>query len=73
MTCFRRGRHGRHVHSGSTAAYTVTARVLHWLTAALVLVQIPLGVVIANVEMGAWADTLYNLHKSIGATSFRSC
>lgn len=49
-------------------AYTVTARVLHWLTAALVLVQIPLGVIITNVEMGAWADTLYNLHKSIGAT-----
>jgi cytochrome b561 len=49
-------------------AYTVTARVLHWLTAALVVVQAPLGIIIANVEMGAWADTLYNLHKSIGAT-----
>ena len=43
-------------------AYTVTARVLHWLTAALILVQIPLGVIITNVEMGTWADTLYNLH-----------
>ena len=45
-------------------AYTVTARVLHWITAVLVLVQIPLGIGIANFKFG---DTLYNLHKSIGA------
>ena len=49
-------------------AYTVTARVLHWVTAALVLTQIPLGLAIANVKLGPWMDTLYNLHKSIGAT-----
>ena len=52
-------------------AYTVTARVLHWLMAVLILIQAPLGIIIANVEMGAWGgwgDTLYNLHKSIGAT-----
>jgi cytochrome b561 len=49
-------------------AYTVTARVLHWITAALVLIQIPLGLAIANVKLGPWMDTLYNLHKSIGAT-----
>jgi|SRR5262245_3905039 len=48
-------------------AYTVTARVLHWLTAVLVLIQIPLGIAIVNVELGAWKDTLYNGHKSIGA------
>jgi cytochrome b561 len=45
-------------------AYTVTARALHWITAVLVLVQIPLGLLIANFQMG---DRLYNLHKSIGA------
>jgi cytochrome b561 len=49
-------------------AYTVTARTLHWITAALVLVQIPLGLLVVNVELGAWKDPLYNLHKSIGAT-----
>jgi cytochrome b561 len=48
-------------------AYTVTARVLHWLTAVLVLIQIPLGLAIVNVELGAWKDPLYNAHKSIGA------
>jgi len=48
-------------------AYTVTARVLHWITAVLVLVQIPLGLTIANLKLGPWQDPLYNLHKSIGA------
>ena len=48
-------------------AHTVTARVLHWLVAALVLIMIPLGVVIANEWGGPWQTPLYNLHKSIGA------
>ncbi len=43
-------------------SYTQTARVLHWVTAALVLLQIPGGLLIANFDMGP----LYNLHKSIG-------
>jgi cytochrome b561 len=48
-------------------AYTVTARGLHWLTAVLVLIQIPLGIVIANEWGGPQQEPLYNLHKSIGA------
>ncbi len=48
------------------AGYTLTARVLHWITAALVLVMIPVGIIIAN-EWGGPAQTfLYNLHKSTG-------
>jgi cytochrome b561 len=42
--------------------YTLTARVLHWVAAALVLLQIPGGLLIANFEMGP----IYNLHKSAG-------
>jgi cytochrome b561 len=49
------------------AAYSLTARVLHWITAALVLILLPLGVVIANKWGGPWQDPLYNLHRSIGA------
>ena len=48
-------------------AYTVTARVLHWLIAALVLTMIPLGIVIANEWGGPVQQPLYNLHKSVGA------
>jgi hypothetical protein len=49
-----------------TPAYTFTARVLHWITAFLILSIIPLGVVIAN-EWGGSAQDLYDLHRSIGA------
>ena len=42
--------------------YTRTARLLHWVTAGLVLYQIPVGVLIANFELGP----LYDLHKSLG-------
>jgi cytochrome b561 len=48
-------------------AYTLPARGLHWLTAAVVLMMIPLGFVIANEWGGAYHETLYTLHKSLGA------
>lgn len=48
-------------------SYTATARFLHWLTAALVLTMIPIGIAMANADFGAAQDTLYHLHRSIGA------
>src|ERR1700722_20829820 len=48
-------------------AYTVTARILHWITASLVLLTLPLGLVIANNWGGPLQDQLYDLHRSIGA------
>ena len=48
-------------------AYSVTARVLHWLIAALVLPMIALGIIIANEWGGPVQQPLYDLHKSIGA------
>jgi cytochrome b561 len=51
----------------ATPAYTVTARTLHWITATLVLINLPLGLVIANNWGGPLQDWLYNLHRSIGA------
>lgn len=48
-------------------AYTMTARVLHWIMAVLILSMIPLGVVIANEWGGSAQDSLYDLHRSIGA------
>ncbi len=53
--------------SAAVPAYTVTARVLHWLTAVLVLIMVPLGIVIANEWGGPLQTPLYNLHKSLGA------
>lgn len=51
----------------NTLGYTRVARVLHWTTAILVLLQLPLGIVIANEAGGTLQDALYNAHKSIGA------
>jgi cytochrome b561 len=46
--------------------YSATARLFHWLTAALVLLTVPIGIVMANVDVGPAKDVLYNLHRSIG-------
>jgi cytochrome b561 len=48
-------------------AYSLTARLLHWLTAVLVLAMIPLGIVVANEWGGPIQERLYNLHRSVGA------
>jgi cytochrome b561 len=52
---------------GGPVAYSVTARVLHWIVAVFVLTQVPLGIVIVNKWGGEIQEALYDLHKSIGA------
>jgi cytochrome b561 len=47
--------------------YTMTARVLHWITAFLILAMIPLGLVIANEWGGSLQESFYDLHRSLGA------
>jgi cytochrome b561 len=49
-------------------AYSLTARALHWITAVLVLTAIPVGVLAVNASAGPLQDSLYDLHRSIGAT-----
>jgi cytochrome b561 len=55
------------VRSTAIPAYTVIARVLHWITALFILLMIPLGVIIANGWGGSQKDWLYELHRSLGA------
>ena len=50
------------------SGYPLTWRALHWFTAAIVLVLIPIGIVMANKAGGPLQDFLYNLHRSLGAT-----
>jgi cytochrome b561 len=52
---------------GAAPAYSVTSRTLHWMTAVLVLLILPVGVLMVNVASGPCQDALYNLHRSIGA------
>jgi cytochrome b561 len=47
--------------------YTATAKFLHWLTAAMVLTMIPIGLIMANFSLGATGDVLYDIHRSFGA------
>ncbi|MGA2127508.1 MAG: cytochrome b [Xanthobacteraceae bacterium] len=47
-------------------AYTPVARALHWITAALVLSTIPVGLVMAELDGGPLQDFLYNVHETIG-------
>jgi cytochrome b561 len=47
-------------------AYTITARILHWVMAILILSMIPLGLVIANDWGGPLQESLYDLHRSVG-------
>lgn len=51
-------------------AYPPVSKLLHWLVAIAVLVQAPLGLIIVNVELGAWRDASYNFHKSLGVLIF---
>jgi cytochrome b561 len=47
-------------------AYTVTARVLHWITALVIALMIPLGVMIGNDWGGPLRNSLYGLHETFG-------
>ncbi len=51
-----------------TGTYTVTARVLHWLTAIIVVTALAMGIVMDRIGEGPVADFLYNFHRSLGAT-----
>lgn len=54
---------------GAAQGYLLVARTFHWLTAALVLTMIPIGISMANFDLGgAIEDPLYHIHRSIGAT-----
>jgi len=46
--------------------YSAIARLFHWVVAALILLMLPIGIVMANVDVGPAQDTLYHLHRSIG-------
>jgi cytochrome b561 len=47
----------------SSAAYSMTARVLHWITAILVLTMIPVGFVMTRDWSRPLQDALYDLHR----------
>jgi cytochrome b561 len=52
--------------STETERYTSVAKTLHWLIAAIIIVQIPAGFIMHNLAFSETKYTMYQLHKSFG-------
>ena len=52
------------------SGYSLPSRWLHWLIAVLVLMLIPAGIIMTDMDDGPVKDTIYELHKSAGITVF---
>ena len=55
--------------SGAVGEYRMPAKVLHWLTAALVFFLVASGVVATQLGEGWGSDLLFGLHKLTGAVT----
>ncbi len=53
-------------HSAAVESYSGFAKFLHWVIALCVLVMIPVGVAMNNVEAGNLQNVLYTVHRSCG-------
>jgi len=52
---------------GSGSRYSRTAKVFHWTVALLVLGTVPVGILMGRIPESPTQDSLYTLHKSVGA------
>ena len=46
--------------------YSAVSKLLHWLTAIIIFVQIPLGFILEDLPQGRVQDLGYDLHRSFG-------
>jgi cytochrome b561 len=59
---------GRDMAAAEGPGYSAVARTFHWLTAGLVLTSLPIGISMANLDLGGPVeDPMYHIHRSIGA------
>ncbi len=56
------------IRRGKAARYGGVAKLLHWLTALLILVIVPVGLVMTRLDGGPLQDRLFTLHESTGIT-----
>jgi cytochrome b561 len=52
--------------SEMTAGYSPAQRGLHWATAVVVFLLLPVGVLMTNLGQGGFTNALYEMHKSVG-------
>ena len=50
----------------SVTSYTLTARILHWVMAVLMILMLAAGLVMSDIEDPALKSTVYGLHKATG-------
>ncbi len=58
------------MRDAGAAGYSTTARLLHWTTAILVAILVPVGLAMTRTGEGPLTNTLYELHKSFGILVF---
>jgi cytochrome b561 len=56
----------RRIRMPERQPYSPLAKALHWVIAALVLISLPIGVVMADMREGPLQDDLFVLHESLG-------
>jgi len=56
--------------SEMTAGYSPAQRGLHWATAVVVFLLVPVGVLMTNLGEGGFTNALYEMHKSVGILAF---
>src|SRR5215470_7476221 len=49
-------------------AYSPPARWAHWIAAVLILITFIIGLTMLRIPQGAWQDSLFDWHRSVGAT-----
>jgi cytochrome b561 len=52
--------------SEMTAGYSPAQRGLHWATAVVVFLLLPVGVLMTNLGQGGFTNALYEMHTSVG-------
>jgi cytochrome b561 len=49
-------------------AYSPPARWAHWIAAVLIVITFIIGLTMLRIPQGAWQDSLFDWHRSVGAT-----
>ncbi|MEO1200746.1 MAG: cytochrome b, partial [Pseudomonadota bacterium] len=47
-------------------SHAPTVKILHWITAAIVIATFPIGLTMGDLTSGPFQNQMYNLHRSLG-------
>lgn len=58
---------GTRNQNGAPDGYGIAARLFHWATVLIIVIQIPAGVAMTSEPLAGYADPLFILHKGLGS------